>query len=289
MPDAQSASHQKRTIINATQEDQLAISRFLNQTHLYHRHLDWFSPLDWIGQQPFLVETIQQKIQSVLLAAPEVPEATWVRLFCARDAQSIETSWERMLAKAYETLEAMGIKKLAALGSSGWFTNLLSNSSFSQINDIVMLEMVGAITPSANKIHPEIEIRLMQADDLPQVQIIDQAAFEPLWQNAVAGLTRALSQHGFSTVAVIQGQIVGYQISTCLGIGHLARLAVHPEQQGKQVATALVSDLFNRFASQYISHVTVNTQSDNWPSLGVYQKFGFQKTGEVIPVYQRDF
>jgi ribosomal protein S18 acetylase RimI-like enzyme len=243
--------------------------------------------MDWIGQQPFLVETIQQQIQSVFLAAPEVPEVTWVRLFCARDAQSVESSWGRILAKAIENLKTMGIKKLAALGSSAWFINLLSNSSFSHSNDIVMLEMVGASPPPV-KIPPEIEIRLTRDDDLRQVYEIDQAAFKPLWQNSVAGLARAISQHGFSTVAEVQGQIVGYQISTCFGIGHLARLAVHPEHQGKQVASALVSDLFSRFASQLIAHVTVNTQADNWPSLAIYQKFGFQKTGEVIPVFERD-
>ncbi|MFU8826751.1 MAG: hypothetical protein ACNA70_04585, partial [Brevefilum sp.] len=78
MPDVQSASPDNPIITNATPVDQLAINRFLARNHLVHRHLDWFSPAEWVGHQPFLLEKQQQKIQSILLAAPEVKQATWV-------------------------------------------------------------------------------------------------------------------------------------------------------------------------------------------------------------------
>jgi hypothetical protein len=32
--------------------------------------------------------------------------------------------------------------------------------------------------------------------------------------------------------------------------------------------------------------LTVNTQDNNLPSLGLYQKMAFQLTGETFPVYQ---
>jgi len=287
MPDVQSASPDNPIITNATPVDQLGINRFLARNHLVHRHLDWFSPAEWVGHQPFLLEKQLQKIQSILLAAPEVKQATWVRLFGVRDADLLSTAWNRLLCKAIAMLTTMGISKLCALGSSDWFISLLRQSGFGCINEIVVLEARNRNAPRP-AIRSQAEIRPMQIEDLPLVAQIDHVAFEPLWQNALAGLKNALSQRGISTVAVLHEKIVGYQISTCLGShGHLARLAVDPQQQGQHIASALVADLLDRFNQEDILYVTVNTQADNSPSLKVYQRFGFQSTGERIPVYLR--
>lgn len=286
MSDAQPVSPDNQTITNATPADQLAINRFLAQNHLVHRHLDWFSPTEWIGGQPFLIEKHQQQIRSILLAAPEVEQATWVRLFGVSDAELLSDAWKRLLSKAIAMLTPMGISNLCALGSSDWFISLLLQSGFNHINDIVVLQ-TRAVSPPRITIHTEVEIRPMRVDDLPRVAQIDHSAFEPPWQNALAGLTNAFNQRGIDTVAVKHGKIVGYQISTCLGShGHLARLAVDPQQQGQHIASALVTDLLEQLNRDNIRHVTVNTQADNAPSLAVYYKFGFHSTGERIPVYQ---
>jgi len=275
-----------RTIHNATQSEQLAINRFLNQNYLCHRHLDWFTPLEWFEHRPFLLENNQDNIQSLFLAAPEVPHAAWVRLFCIKDPQLLEITWEQMFSTAVSMLKSMEVEKLAALGSSNWFTTLLTGSGFWKLNTIIVLETSNAQVYSSPP-RLEINIRPMRIEDLNQVMNVDQAAFEPLWRNALPSLTKAFQGQGISTVASIHDRIVGYQISTFLGLhGHLARLAVHPDHQGKNVATTLVFDLLNRFRGKNIWHVTVNTQLDNMPSLTVYKKFGFQKTGETITVYQ---
>jgi ribosomal protein S18 acetylase RimI-like enzyme len=288
MPDAHLAPQQKKHIIHATQEQQLAISRFLNQNHLTHRHLDWFSPMEWIGQQPFLIEIQQRQIQSLMLAAPEVPGVAWVRLFSTKDISSIESTWDRLLNQTITILQDKGIKTLAALQTSDWFTKLLDHSGFFHTNDVVVLEKREVTSPSPIT-RSGLDIRAMRPDDLAQVYEIDQSAFDPLWQNALASLTKAFQGQGLSTVALKHGKLIGYQISTWLGSnGHLARLAVDPDHQGQQVASALAADLLNRFTQIDIGHVTVNTQADNLASLTLYQKLGFQHTGEIISVYQRD-
>jgi len=126
----------------------------------------------------------------------------------------------------------------------------------------------------------------MDFTDLPVVEEIDRLAFPPLWQNSLSGLTKAFNQTGISTVAIKDGEIVGYQISTAMTIyGHLARLAVHPECQREGIAYTLVYDLLKRFDQRGFWRVTVNTQSDNRASLRLYEKFGFERTSEEIPVY----
>jgi ribosomal protein S18 acetylase RimI-like enzyme len=277
---------QRRYITNATPNQKHEISNFLNQDNLAHSHLDWFSPLDWLGQSPFLVERLDQKIQAILIAAPEVSDATWIRLFCSRNNSLVEEIWERLFAKAASYLLSANIKVLAALGTNDWFSRLLRHSCFKRQDDIVVLEWKGD-HPSATNTNPAVEIRPMRVEDLPEVFHVDHLAFAPLWQNSLASLTKAFNQPGISTVALMRDQIVGYQISTTITIhGHLARLAVHPDQQGQQVASSLVHDLLCQFVRRGVWCATVNTQAENKPSLAVYQKFGFQPTQDIIPVFQ---
>ena len=277
----------RRCITNATPDQKLEIGSFLNQDNLVHRHLDWFSPLDWLGQGPFLVEKLDQKIQAILLAAPEVSDASWIRLFCVKNNFLVEDMWERLFAKATSWLVAANIQKIASLSNSDWFTRLLRHSGFTHQDDIVVLEWNGD-HPTTSSRNPGVEIRPMRADDLPEIFQIDQSAFAPLWQNSLASLTKAFNQPGISTVALSQDQIVGYQISTTITIhGHLARLAVDADHQGQHVASALVDDLLHQFLRRGVWRATVNTQADNKPSMAVYQKFGFQPAQDIIPVYQR--
>lgn len=273
-----------KAVTNAEQQE---INRFLNRDIFLIRHLDWFIISDWIGHQPFLVEKHNDHIQAVLLAVPEVREAAWIRLFGVKQSIEIFDAWTRLLIPAMHVLEASGIYQLAALGLTEWFIQLLIQSGFEHGNDITILELKGNSNEST-PLPAHFEIRTMVAEDLADVFHIDQMAFTPLWQNSLAGLSNAFRQPGVSTVAVSHGKVVAYQISTGIGIhGHLARLAVHPDHQGQNLASVLVLDVINRFKRTGIERITVNTQTDNKPSLTIYQKFGFKSTGEFIPVYQR--
>jgi ribosomal protein S18 acetylase RimI-like enzyme len=81
--------------------------------------------------------------------------------------------------------------------------------------------------------------------------------------------------------------VAGYQISTGTPIGgHLARLAVKPEFQGKGVGYALVYDLIRQLLRRGARVITVNTQKDNLASLTLYKRIGFVLTGEKYPIYQ---
>lgn len=283
---------QKRTssatdykILSATQDDYDLITNFHNQNIQLHRHLDWFNTFDWLGKEPFLIEKSNKKIQAILCATPENKEIAWVRTFGVQDKQSAEETWHRLLSKATQKLQIIGVHSLAALAMHTWFENLLIKFGFNNQQNIVVLEWQGNL-PKKQKIDCGIRFRPLQIEDLPEVQHIDQLAFPHLWQNSLAGLTKAIQQKGIHTVAIKDDKILGYQISTTMTIyGHLARLAVSPEYQQQGIAYSLVYDLLNNFKRQGLWRITVNTQSDNTPSLNLYNKFGFKRTQEEIPVY----
>ena len=279
-------SSEYRKIIEATPENYDQIARFLNQDNQIHRHLDWFGTLDWLGYQPYLLLMGNKKIQAVLCATPENDMSAWVRTFVVKKQIPMEKSWQQLIGKAIQNLREKGVKQLAALALHSWFEGLLLQSGFINRQNIIVLEWGGKFAQK-ERVNPNIIIRPMHMDDISEVQKVDKLSFSPLWQNSLAGLSRAYDQPGISTVAVNNERIVGYQISTSMTIyGHLARLAVNPDYQRMGIAYRLVYDLLRQFEQQGFWRVTVNTQSDNYPSLGLYKQFNFKRTGEEIPVYE---
>jgi ribosomal protein S18 acetylase RimI-like enzyme len=131
-------------------------------------------------------------------------------------------------------------------------------------------------------------IRTMTREDLPVVAALDAAAFDPLWRNTLPALRYALPQAEISTVGLLDGEMVAYQMSTRNPFGaHLARLAVSPRVQGQKLGYLMVQDLLQNIHARGLSRLTVNTQSDNSVSLALYEKIGFRRTGEQYAVFTR--
>jgi ribosomal-protein-alanine N-acetyltransferase len=274
------------TIIEATPAIYNQLADFLSQDIKTHRHLDWFSSLDWIGDHPYLVEMEGERIQAVLCTTPENEEAAWIRVFGVKKTLDENIPWDRMLPRAIQSLKDEQVKDLAALALHPWFEDLLEKSGFVNRQNIVVLEWQGDLPAKSNS-NTDIIIRPMHLNDLEAVKRIDSAAFPSLWQNSLAGLKKAFTQTGISTVAVKNDKIVGYQISTAMTIyGHLARLAVQPEHQRQGIAHVLVHDLLRQFEQRGFWRITVNTQSNNAASLELYKQFGFKRTSEEIKVYE---
>jgi len=276
------------TTIEATPAESTRLADFLSQNILTHRHLDWFSSLDWIGHPPYLIELNGEEIQAALCAAPENAKAAWIRLFAVCKTVAAALPWERMLPQAVSQLQEMGVSQLATLVLHPWFETLVEKSGFRNRQNIVVMEWQGEF-PKRKNLNNDIILRPMHEDDLPEVMRIDHEAFPPLWQNSLEGLTKAFGQTGISTVATLDGEIVGYQISTTMTIyGHLARLAVAPIHQRKGIAFTLVHDLLKQFERLGFWRITVNTQSDNASSAKLYQGLKFRRTGEEIKVFEMD-
>ena len=266
--------------------DQRQIANLMQFSPTIHRHLDWRYPLDWIGSPPFFVLERQGQIVSALACPPDPPSVAWVRLFVNSGKVPLEESWQMLWEAARLNLEHKDGFIVAAIVLQDWFHKLLLGSDFSNRQSIVMLERTGH-TPIDVSSPAGFSIRRMLQYDLPAVADVDAAAFELLWQNSLSSLEKAYPQAILASVAEMDGQVVGYQLSTRNPFGaHLARLAVRPDLQGRGVGRALVADLIQQAEYHGMYHLTVNTQSDNSASLALYKKIGFRETGERYPVYQ---
>lgn len=255
-----------------------------------HRHLDWRSPLEWLGAPFYWALEEGGQIGAALACPPEAAGIAWVRLFVYTARWSPEKAWNLLWSAAKQEIARAGGARVAAIAIQPWFQDILARYGFKNPQQIVMLEWRGnASQPVVGHAAPGIHIRRMTEADLPGVERTDAASFDPLWHNPLDTLRRALGQALYATVAENKHGIIGYQLSTGGGQrAHLARLAVHPVVQGKGAGRALLSDLFTYLTYAGIPRLSVNTQSDNSVSLSLYQRTGFVRTGEQYPVYTFD-
>jgi [ribosomal protein S18]-alanine N-acetyltransferase len=259
------------------------------ETHL-HRHLDWRSPLEWLGA-PFYWALEEGKHITAALACPtEVAGIAWVRLFVYSGRWSPENAWSMLWSTAREEIARTGGAKVAAITMHHWFQQVLAANGFENRQNIVMLEWLGFASQHwMTREAPGIQIRRMNASDLQAVMQTDHASFDPLWHNSPDTIERAYAQALYATVAEGADGIIGYQMTTGhKQRAHLARLAVNPTTQGQGIGQMLLGDLFTKMMRSGIPRLSVNTQSDNISSLSLYKKMGFTRTGEEYPVYTFD-
>ncbi len=251
-----------------------------------HRHLDWRTPLEWLGHSPYWLIEENGNVIAALACPPSPDSIAWIRLFAFASHLSGPLAWSPLWKAARDQLAQSGGATVAAIAVQQWFEAILVENGFMLSQHIVLLEWNDPfrITDASMLLNPHI--RKMTADDLPCVVDVDAAAFEPLWQNSLDALSKAFSQAAYASVTEDGTDMIGYQLSTWNPQGaHLARLAVRPEAQGRGMGTALVNDLIVHMQRGGASRITVNTQMNNLASLALYQKLGFRRTGEQYPVY----
>jgi len=269
----------------AVEQDHNQISNLIFYESNNHRHLDWYSPLEWIGSQNYWVRVEDGYITAALACPEDPPHVAWIRFFGHHQALSAPQAWTSLWEVARSEIATANRQTyIAAIVVKQWFQSLLLSSGFELKQNIVLLELKSENVRSFSA--PQgIQIRPMQDADMPFVAQADLAAFGQFWHNSENALQRARLQCASATVAEDGSGVIGYQLSTKNPLGaHLARLAVRPEAQGRGIGLALVSHLIQTFGSSELGRLSVNTQADNRASLALYKKLGFFLTGEHFPV-----
>jgi ribosomal protein S18 acetylase RimI-like enzyme len=262
------------------------VIRVLIDNHdYYHHHLDWLSPVDWLEEQPYLILQNGLRENAALACPPSPPGIGWIRLFVTSRHVVLNDAWNALLHHTLEQSKEFGLELLCSLGITGWFRDLLENSGFNNLQDVVGLSI--RISDSVVVQSPDrVIIREANETDIPLIAALDERAFDRIWQLPVSSMNAAFHQAGCMTVATVGDEIIGYQLSTISTLSaHLARLAVEPRMQNRQIGRMLISELFQRCEQKGVAELTVNTQSDNQSSLALYKRMGFKLSEENYPVY----
>ena len=273
---------------SALRSDKKAIEEFLDCASAVHRHLDWRSPFDWLGNRHFLIAEKRQKINSLLICTAEPNEVYWLRVFGSINFSSLKTNWQNLFQYYLTQInEQQPQPVIASIAYLNWMRELLDDSQWKIHQNVMQLKWKGVnLGKLAKDLPKELLIRPMRQSDLEVVSRIDRDCFKNIWLQSKDVIKRAYTQSSYTTVAEIENEVVGFQISSSHNsIAHLIRLAVSPKFQGQYIGQALVHHMLKHFQRPWIREITVNTQEDNMISLSLYDKMGFESTGENFPIY----
>jgi ribosomal protein S18 acetylase RimI-like enzyme len=274
-------------VIPVRTSDSELVLDFLSTAQYTHRHLDWRLPIDWLGEQPYLLCSYQEDPISMIVCPYQNGKEVWIRSYSGQAYHSCRMAWPLLLEKALDTLRGKNVQRLYSIALTDWYKELLTDSGFVLENRIVVLEKTNWQTKPL-RVPPEgLTLKEMESSDLEEVWDLDQISFEPLWQLTLEDIEIAFRHSENCTVLRSpKNELVGYQIGNMLvGTGHLARIAIHPDYRRMHAAQMMLSDALKKFAQLGATKVTVNTQKDNLGSLQLYHQNGFLLTGDEYPVY----
>ena len=262
----------------------LNLARFLNANNLSFNNLDWFSPDERFNEAGCFAIIENQEIKALLAATPECPPAAWLRFFHTERDGEHARYFKTLLSQAKTVLQDIGAQSLFSLAPYDWLVRLLDGEGFLSADKIVTLQRNFPETKES-EIDPELIIREMTYRDMAAVEAIDIAAFDSAWQLNRASLVKTYHRSSWHSIALVEGEIVGYQMSTsAFDTAHLARLAVDPRWQGKGVGHRLVEDMLEPFSAIGVTTFSVNTQVSNIKSLSLYHSLGFEREDRDILV-----
>jgi [ribosomal protein S18]-alanine N-acetyltransferase len=287
----------------AKKSDAPAITRLLNGTRFTHYHVDWWVPVDWLGDAGFVVvpKDVAHKAKrpSFLLPRDELlaclavtadpPPAAWVRLTAVSADLDPHDTLIQMFAPVVEHLRETAVTEVGWLVLTPWPIPVLPQLGFEEFTIIETYVKQNLELPPMKPV-PDLRIRPVAEGDFDGLAALETAVFDPLWRFSKETLKLARRDAVSFDVAYLGDRLVGYQISSGGRFGaHLVRLTIAPDLQGHGIGTAIFAHAIQEYDRRGYQHITLNTQVDNDASHRLYKKFGFSAAGEQMPMWVMTF
>ena len=253
-----------------------------------HKHLDWYETDQWLDGEMgdvMLAWHGDQLVGYLGLSLP-IDGWSWIRLLGIRDGRMPGLVVRALCSTAEARCPALGISNIVVLMITNWLPTYLRERGFNIEDDIITMSHIGHRPRAA----PELSARIRPADlqDVEGIMMIDRLAFDAPWQLAEHDIWQAIRSATSATVAARDDELIAYQLSTRQeGLGHLARLAVHPAHQRQGFASALMQQLLADFRQWNLTELSVNTQLSNLPSQRLYERYGFFRNGKDMELWRK--
>ncbi|MBK7895241.1 MAG: GNAT family N-acetyltransferase [Anaerolineaceae bacterium] len=290
-------------IRKAKKSDAESVLHLLKTAVYTHMHVDWYLPGDWIGSPGFVVQprpdhnpnSLTAKLfqgspdlAACLIATPDPLPAAWVRLVAIDRATQAAGILADLLASVLPVLQEQGVSQLAWLTVEDWPSAWLPQWGFYQGSQIETYVKEDRILPPLPAV-PGLKIRQVQAPDFEALADLEARSFDPIWRQSARALAVARPQSFSFDVALLDEEIVGYQLSARAEAGaHLVRLTVDPARQGLGIGSALLGNAFAYYHRRGLYTISLNTQMENEASRKLYERFGFQPSGQRLPIWVLD-
>lgn len=179
------------------------------------------------------------------------------------------------------------VRGLACLSGATWLSETLSTYGF-QTREYVITYGWDA-KPLAIAGNTAVTVEPIHYEEIEAIAAIDQRIFAPVWHKPRAEMEYILGRANYFVVAKREKRIVGYCWSEQDGThGHLTRLGVAEDWQGKGVGTRLLTEALVEMMRAGVTWVTLNTQASNWRARRLYEHYGFRRVGQAMPLLWKD-
>lgn len=265
-----------------------ATTSLLDRSGFTHMHLDWSKAAHWMesGRHHVRVVMDDKRLLGVMGISQPLNGTSWVRLLAVDERCNVYRIVPLLWESLQDALYADGVQSVSVLVIHEWLNTVLPTLGFRYLEDVVTMHRSAPDMPAL--LPHQVRIRNAYLEDIPRIVEIDHSAFAPPWQMSARTIRQAQRQAASSTVALHDGRIIGYQISTRhYTSGHLARLAVVPHMQGQRVGAVLMDQMIRRLRQRGVRSMTVNTQASNVHSQRLYERYFFKRNGFDLPVWQK--
>jgi len=281
-------------VTRLTAADHALLGRLLDGVSFRHVHLDWQTLPEVLRSPDFRCRTtregthIRAAIGATIQQSPyDTKKVAWLRLILPGDGPrhdpALDLAWEALRADLVQE----GVALAGLLSLDPWIEIPAERWGFARTNGVVTLRRDAGPMPEPPQ--PPLAIREVMAADFDAVADVDGMAFESIWHHNRAALEGASRQAATFTLLEDGQNILGYQLSTWhIDTGHLARLAIRPDRQGKGLGALLVGEMIRFFDARNVHHITVNTQEDNIASQRLYHRLGFRPAGHSVAYWSID-
>ena len=277
-----------RYVRPASQADATSIDILMLRGETITRHMDWLNTRDWMLKPDTLLLFEGSDLLAMLVIPEEPSGIRWLRLLVHLPFIPPQEVWLDFWH--YIKQQPFIGCTVAVIAQNNQLARYLLDCGWEQKQSIVFLSKQIGNTEKQPETFGDVILRAATQMDLLPIAEIDQASFVPLWRNGTATLEAGMRSNSYTTVAILDGVICGYQLSNFMYTGlHLARLAVMPDFQARGVGHSLLNDLTRYAASARCDIITVNTQNDNHRSLALYERNGFERNTQQYPVLQFQF
>lgn len=259
------------------------IRRLLESAWRIHVRMNWRSLRAKLTTMPGLVVEDQVGVRGFMVLEPQPVDLAIIIAAGLRDTWSVTPFLQLLLPKIEDLGRANALSGLTYIGFEAWLIEALQEHGFEAREWIVTFERFGLHSPP--EVTEPASLRLAHRDDLATIRFLDALAFDHLWHKADGHFSEAMAMAGSFVVAEIDDQIVGFEwCEFHQKRGHLTRLAIHPDYQGRGIGAQLLRRAIVDALTKGVTLITLNTQETNLRSQALYNRFGFIQTGQRIPL-----
>jgi ribosomal-protein-alanine N-acetyltransferase len=215
---------------------------------------------NYLTREPFLLLESDGKAAAFLACSTShLPRA---RLAAAGlvDGMPVALWLDQLLQPCLARLRELGATSLSYIGSAAWLAATLQERGFRLISHVAAYEKSDMSIPQAGS--QVVDVRPVEAGDLPALVTMDALGFHPLWRNSIETFEQWRETLPYFTVAAVG------------------------KSQG--VGTRLLADAMRFFQEAGVLRITLNTQEENERAQWLYRAFGFRLIGREAVALWRD-